>query len=180
VLLPAATVALERLHEHYGPFSCDGRTPLLQESRRHGLCLKDDEAGGPQPRCGRRPVLHTNPSLPRSLVGAETTETHAARLRELLEPHRVPAWPYAGAVALVERRGGGAREDLLVFDRWVLAGHGRRSLDAAGGLAATAPRVFDADLYRIAAGRCRQPMRRRWSTGRLTGRGARQADAFVR
>jgi hypothetical protein len=82
-------------------------------------------------------------------VGAEAPEAHAARLRELLEPRRVPAWPYAGAVALVERDAGGAREDLHVFDRWCWLGTAR-SHEAAAQLAATAPRAFDADLYRIA------------------------------
>jgi hypothetical protein len=82
-------------------------------------------------------------------VGAETPGAHAARLRELLGPRRVPAWPYAGAVALVEREAGGAREDLHVFDRWCWLGTAH-SREAAAQLAAVAPRLFDADVYRIA------------------------------
>jgi len=150
--VPAATVALERLHEHYGPFSSrPGARRFLQElAAEHGLCLKTMKLEGRSRAAAGAPCF--NHQIRRCLgacVGAETTEAHAARLRELLEPHRVPAWPYAGAVALVEREAGGAREDLLVFDRWCWLGTAR-SLDAAGRLAATAPRVFDADLYRIA------------------------------
>jgi len=82
-------------------------------------------------------------------VGAETPEAHAARLRELLEPRRVPAWPYGGAVALIERDAGGARDELHVFDGWCWLGTVRSPQEAAQ-LAGSAPRVFDADVYRIA------------------------------
>jgi hypothetical protein len=82
-------------------------------------------------------------------IGAEPSEVHGLRLRELLEARRVPAWPHAGAVALVERDASGVREDLHVFDRWCWLGTAR-SHEAAAQLAADQPRVFDADVYRIA------------------------------
>ena len=75
---------------------------------------------------------------------------HGLRLRELLEARRVPAWPHAGAVALVERDASGVREDLHVFDRWCWLGT-VRGHEAAEQLAAAGARSFDADLYRIAS-----------------------------
>ena len=71
------------------------------------------------------------------------------RLRELLAPWLIPAWPHAGAVALVERANDRLREDIHVFDRWCWLGT-VRTLDAAEALARTAPRVFEADAARLA------------------------------
>jgi len=145
-------VPLERLHEHYGPFSSrPGARRFLQElAAEHGLCLKTMRLEGRARAAADAPCF--NHQIRRCLgacIGAESFEAHAARLRELLEPRRVPAWPFGGAVALVERDAGGTREDLHVFDRWCWLGT-VRSLAAAGQLAAIAPRLFDADAYRIA------------------------------
>ena len=150
--VPASSVPLARLHEHYGPFpSRPGARRFLQElAAEHGLCLKTMKLEGRAAAAAGAPCF--NHQIRRCLgacVGAETAEAHAARLRELLEPRRVPAWPYGGAVALVEREAGGTREDLHVFDGWCWLGT-VHSPEAAGRLAATAPRVFDADVYRIA------------------------------
>jgi DNA polymerase-3 subunit epsilon len=152
LFVPAATVPLERLHEHYGPFSSrPGARRFLQElATGHGLCLKTMKLEGRARAAAGAPCF--NHQIRRCLgacVGAEPVEAHAARLRELLEPRRVPAWPYSGAVALGERDAGGTGEDLHVFDRWCWLGT-VRSREAAGQLAATAPRLFDADVYRIA------------------------------
>jgi DNA polymerase-3 subunit epsilon len=150
--VPAAAVPLERLHEHYGPFSSRaGARRFLQElAAGHGLCLKTMRLERRARAADGAPCF--NRQIRRCLgacVGAETPGAHAARLRELLGPRRVPAWPYAGAVALVEREAGGAREDLHVFDRWCWLGTAH-SREAAAQLAAVAPRLFDADVYRIA------------------------------
>jgi hypothetical protein len=82
-------------------------------------------------------------------VGEEPDEAHAQRVAALLAPARIAAWPHEGAVALIERRADGLREDLHVFDRWCWLGT-VASLDAAFALAASqTARVFDADVYRI-------------------------------
>ena len=149
----ADAVPLEQLHEHYGPFaSRPGARRWLQElAAEHGLCLKAMKLEGR----GRRAAADApcfNFQIHRcrgACVGEESAEAHAARLRELIEPRRVPAWPHAGAVALVERDAGGLREDLHVFDRWCWLGT-VRTREAAVRLAAEAPRAFDADVFRIA------------------------------
>jgi DNA polymerase-3 subunit epsilon len=105
---------------------------------------------------GRRRTPDGAPCFQRQLrrcagacVGAESAAEHAARLRELLAPWLIPAWPHAGAVALVERRADGLREDIHVYDRWCWLGT-VRTLDAAQALADSAPRVFEADAARLA------------------------------
>jgi DNA polymerase-3 subunit epsilon len=82
-------------------------------------------------------------------VGEEAADAHAQRVEALLAAARIAHWPYEGAVALIERRADGLREDLHVFDRWCWLGT-VASLDAAHALAASqTARVFDADVYRI-------------------------------
>jgi DNA polymerase-3 subunit epsilon len=149
----AAGVAPERLHEHYGPFSsrAGARRFLHELAAEHGLCLKTMKLEGRARRAAPGAPCF-NFQIRRCLgacTGEEAVETHGRRLREVLEAKRVPAWPYAGAVALVERDPGGTREDLHVFDRWCWLGT-VRSHEAAAQLAAMAPREFDADVYRIA------------------------------
>jgi len=150
--LPAAAVPLEQLHEHYGPFSSrPGARRFLQElAAEHGLCLKVMKLEGRARAAAGTPCFnHQIRRCRGACVGAEPIEAHAARLRELLEPRRVPVWPYRSAVALVERETGGTGEDLHVFDRWCWLGT-VRARQAAVQLAGAAPRLFDADVYRIA------------------------------
>lgn len=149
---PAADVPLDELAQHYGPFSSrPGARRFLKElAAEQGLCLKTmrlegrarrTDADGP---CFNQQIRRCRGAC----VGLETPAEHAARLREALAPRRVPAWPFAGAVAYAERAADGSREDLHVFDRWCWLGTvGSRA--AAAQLAAAAPRVFDADAYRI-------------------------------
>jgi len=151
--VPAAAAPLERLHEHYGPFSSrPGARRFLQElAAEHGLCLKAMKLEGRARRAAAdAPCFNFQIHRCRgACTGAEPIEAHSARLREALEPRRVPPWPFAGAVALVERSGESPRGDLHVFDRWCWLGT-VRSHEAALQLAAGRPRVFDADVYRIA------------------------------
>ncbi len=82
-------------------------------------------------------------------IGEEDASTHTQRLAALLEPIRIPPWPFDRPIALVERRGDGLREDVHVFDRWCWLGS-VRTMDVALALAQSdAPRRFEADVYRI-------------------------------
>jgi DNA polymerase-3 subunit epsilon len=152
--LPVAAVPLDELPGHYGPFSSrpGARRHLQELASEHGLCLKTMKLDGRARRAAAdAPCFNFQIRRCRgACIGAEPAAAHAARLRELLESRRVPPWPHAGAVALIERAADGAREDLHVFDRWCWLGT-VRSFDAAAKLAAAAPRAFDADVYRIAS-----------------------------
>lgn len=78
----------------------------------------------------------------------ETPEEHDARLAGALAGVGVRPWPWAGPVVVEEARAHGPRR-LQVFDRWCHLGSAQ---DEAGALAlATAPRAFDADVWRILA-----------------------------
>ncbi len=151
--LPAAAAPLDRLHEHYGPFSSRpaARRTLQELAAEHGLCLKLMKLEGRARRAAAdAPCFNWQIRRCRgACVGAESAESHAGRVRELLEPRRVPAWPFPGPVALIERATDGLREDLHVFDRWCWLGTARTP-EAATQLAAMRERVFEPDVYRIA------------------------------
>jgi DNA polymerase-3 subunit epsilon len=155
--VPAGRVALDELAAHHGPFSSrtSARTHLVEVAREHALCLK---TLGLERGTKKALVADSAPApcfayqLKRCLgacVGEEDTAAHAQRLAALVEPARIPPWPFDGPVALVERRDDGLREDLHVLDRWCWLGS-VRTLDAASALARSdAPRRFEADVYRI-------------------------------
>ncbi len=150
--VPAAAVPLQDAHRYYGPFGsrAGARRALQQLATEHGLCLKTMKLEGRARRAAADAPCF-NYQIRRcqgACVGVESTDAHAARVREQLESRRVPAWPFSGAVALIERDGAGLRDDLHVFDRWCWLGT-VSSLAAAHALAASSPRMFDADVYRL-------------------------------
>lgn len=151
--LRAAETPLEGLPELTGPFGsrASARRVLSALAREHGLCLKAMRLEGHK-RYAAPDAPCFNFQLRRCrgcCTGAEAALEHGARLAALVAPLAVPAWPYPGVVALVERNGERLREDWHVFDRWCWLGS-VRTLEAALQLARTAERCFDADVYRIA------------------------------
>ncbi len=157
---PAARLPLDRLNEFHGPFGsrAAARRSLLERAAEHGLCLKTMKLEG---RAGRSTAgapcfNHQLKRCAGCCVGAESIDAHGARVRELLASWRIPPWPFDGAVALVERDAARFAEDLHVFDRWCWLGS-VRTLAAAHELAATAPRNFEADTYRIARAALARP-----------------------
>ncbi len=150
--IPAAKTPLDQLATSYGPFSSrvSARRFLLELAREHALCPK--VIGLERPRRAVEPAPCFNFQVKKcagACVGVEPLADHGARLRERLAPMRVEPWPRAGAVAVIERNDVRLREDVHVFDRWCWLGT-VRTLAAAAELAASAPRVFEADTYRIA------------------------------
>jgi len=144
---------LERLGAAYGPFAsrAGARQFLANLAAEHALCLKTLGLEG-------RRAAHDDgtPCFNRQLdrcggacVGAESRESHGQRLRDALAPWRLPAWPFRGALALVERNADRFREDWHVFDRWCWLGT-VKTLDAARELARSAPARFEGDAARLA------------------------------
>lgn len=150
---PAARLPLARLHEFHGPFGsrAAARRLLVELAAEHGLCLKTMKLEGraAQSAAGAPCFNHQLKRCAGCCIGAEPIEAHGARVRAALARWRIPAWPFAGAVALAERDAPRFAEDLHVFDRWCWLGS-VKTLAAAHALAATAPRDFEADTYRIA------------------------------
>ncbi len=152
--IAAAKVPLEALAEHHGPFSsrASARTHVIELAREHALCLKT--LGLERASKGEAPAPCFAYQVRRcqgACIGAEALDAHAARLTELLAASRIPPWPHAGPIALVERRASdaGSREDWHVIDRWCWLDT-VRSEDAALALARSdAPRRFEPDVFRV-------------------------------
>ena len=152
-IIRAVDTTPERLPALLGPFSsrASARRRLTEIAAEHTLCMK---ALGLETRSRRAapdaPCFNFQLRRCRGCcTGAESPIDHAARVATAIEPLRVPAWPYNGAVALVERNADRGREDWHVFDRWCWLGS-VRTLDAALTLARQAARIFEVDAYRIA------------------------------
>lgn len=157
--VPALKVALDALSEHHGPFASRGsaRSHLIELAREHALCLLTlglerrskaaaaSLADAPPAPCFAFQVKRCRGAC----VGEEDAPAHATRLADALAHARIDPWPFAGTIALIERRADALREDIHVIDRWCWLGS-VRTLDAAEQLAATdAPRSFEPDVYRI-------------------------------
>jgi DNA polymerase-3 subunit epsilon len=69
--------------------------------------------------------------------GQESAEAHWARLAEALAPARLPSWPHAGAVELIERDATSGREARYVVRNWCL-------VSPAGAI-----QDFDRELFRV-------------------------------
>jgi len=136
-------VTLERLEPahpssegriRYGPFGSrsGARAVLAQLGRTHRLCdaaLGLKQGSGP---CFSRQI-HRCEGL---CDGAETPQTHHARLLSALEPWALPPWPYAGPVALQEHDPESGLTQTVVFDQWC-AWHGGQT------------QPFDVDVFRL-------------------------------
>jgi DNA polymerase-3 subunit epsilon len=139
--------------DHYGPFAsrAAARAAVIRLAAEHGLCLRVMAMEGR--RCNNDgPSPCFNYQLHRcrgACVGLESGEAHALRLREALEPWRMPAWPYAGPIALIEDAGIGVACDWHVIDRWRWLGTAHDGTQARA--LAHAPQLppFDADQFRI-------------------------------
>jgi DNA polymerase-3 subunit epsilon len=75
-------------------------------------------------------------------IGKEKPELHHARLMMAVARHRLPAWPYAGPIALREA------DVLHVVDAWCYLGAAQTE-DELHELLASGRPVFDADLFKI-------------------------------
>jgi len=154
-MIPVAQVALDELAACHGPFSsrAAARGHLAALAREHALCARklgleraarraDAEAPAP---CFAFQLKRCKGAC----VGAEDAGAHAQRLAQLLAPRRIPPWPFAAPVAIVERGADGQREDWHVIDRWCWLGS-VRAPEAARALAQSGTaRRFESDTYRI-------------------------------
>ena len=100
----------------YGPFSSPRAARELLEAiaAGEGLCwrlLGWEKRGGP---CFARQVRKCRGAC----VGEETPEAHNVRLATALEARRVPDWPFAGPVAIVERDAARGLEEAHVVHQW--------------------------------------------------------------
>ena len=81
-------------------------------------------------------------------AGRESIAEHDARLAGGLAGVGTRPWPWAGAVHVIEHQPASGRRRHHVFDRWCFLGSAADEASAAT-LAATAPRAFDVDIWRL-------------------------------
>jgi DNA polymerase-3 subunit epsilon len=131
----------------YGPFTSrrTAREALRHLAGEHALCwsaLGLEQRSGP---CFARQVRRCAGAC----VGAEPAAVHHARLAAALAPHRIPAWPYRGAVALREHDPLTGRTDLHVLRDWCWLGTASDE-GAFSSLVDNLPRAeFDPDIARL-------------------------------
>jgi DNA polymerase-3 subunit epsilon len=132
----------------FGPFCsrASARATLLELCREHALCAKalGLERGSTGTPCFARQMHRCLGACD----GLETAAAHLLRVQDALGARRIAPWPFAGAIALVERDAQRLTEDWLVADAWCVLGRVKTHA-AAIALAADAPRTLDADLYTV-------------------------------
>lgn len=131
----------------YGPFASprSARELLEEIAAQEGLCwrlLGWEKRGGP---CFARQVRKCRGAC----VGEESPEAHNLRLATALEAKRIPDWPYAGPVAIVERDAARGLEEAHVFDRWRHLGTARDEETLAGLAQPRRMPEFDPDVMKV-------------------------------
>jgi DNA polymerase-3 subunit epsilon len=136
--------ALEGL---YGPFSSRARAraalrEVAAEARLCWTALGLERRVGP---CFARQVRRCEGAC----VGAETRDSHDARLRAAMSSYALKPWPYPGLITVCERDILGERSDVHVCRDWCWLGtvHDESALEAL--LEAPPRREFDLDVYRL-------------------------------
>ncbi|KPC53379.1 exonuclease domain-containing protein [Amantichitinum ursilacus] len=147
--LEIALVPLENLAEAgpdefwFGPFRSEreAKTALTRLADAHNLCrtLLGFETVAP---CSS----HLAQKCRGGCVGKEPVGLHNARVLAALSKLKMPAWPYAGPVALAEGQGDAAV--LHVLENWNYLGSARDDEQLADLLSAPRP-AFDLDMFKL-------------------------------
>jgi len=131
----------------YGPFSSTRAARELLEAiaAEEGLCwrlLGWEKRGGP---CFARQVRKCRGAC----VGEETPEAHNVRLATALEARRIPDWPFAGPVAIVERDAARGIEEAHVVHQWRHLGTARDEGELLALAGARRLPEFDPDILKV-------------------------------
>jgi DNA polymerase-3 subunit epsilon len=131
----------------YGPFSSPRAARDLLESlaAEQGLCWRQlgwEKRGGP---CFARQVRKCRGAC----VGEESPEAHNLRLATALEARRIPDWPFAGAVAILERDAARGVEEAHVIRQWRHLGTARDDEDLAALAGTRRLPPFDPDILKV-------------------------------
>ena len=131
----------------YGPFASPRAARELLEAiaAEEGLCWRQlgwEKRGGP---CFARQVRKCRGAC----VGEESPEAHNLRLATALEARRIPDWPFAGTVAIVERDATRGIEEAHLIDRWRHLGTAREESDLEALAATRRLPPFDPDVLKV-------------------------------
>ena len=130
--------------ELFGPFRtrADALAALRGLAREHLLChtlIGLSAAGTCPPEAACRGACD----------GRESRAVHMLRMIQALARLRLPAWPFAGAIALVEEDRGRTRAELHLADAWRYLGSAAAPSDLPALQAAPNAAGFDVDVYRL-------------------------------
>ena len=131
----------------YGPFASPRAARDLLEAiaAQEGLCwrlLGWEKRGGP---CFARQVRKCRGAC----VGEESPEAHNLRLATALEAKRIPDWPFAGPVAIVERDATRGIEEAHVIHQWRHLGTARDEDELFALAASRRLPEFDPDVLKV-------------------------------
>ena len=120
---------------------------LRKLAEAHRLC--HNQIGLGTGKAGEACVAFKQKTCRGACVGKEALSLHSARLMTALAKFKRSDWPYAGAVALIERDEFGMREDFHLVNCWRYLGtaHDEAALHAL--LETRNENRFDPDTYRI-------------------------------
>ncbi|WP_197408116.1 MULTISPECIES: exonuclease domain-containing protein [unclassified Guyparkeria] len=138
----------DELHRAHGMFRSrhKGRERLTELAREHGLC---PQFLGLESGKGRACFAHQIGACRGLCAGAEPEIAHRLRLKQALAPLAFEAWPYTGAIAILESRDG--REERHLFRHWRYLGTARSPDEVDEILHGEEPDPpLDIDMYRLA------------------------------
>jgi DNA polymerase-3 subunit epsilon len=84
-------------------------------------------------------------------VGKETLGVHSARMLSALMKLKLTAWPYPGAIGVVERDELREVEEVHVVNGWRHLGRAQRGRDPGNPAGSVGSGRFDRDTYRLLA-----------------------------
>ena len=116
----------------------------------HGLCLQ--ALGYDKPVSGRGACFrHQVRRCAGLCAGRESAEAHHMRLAAALARQKIDAWPWRGAVGVVEEDADRDCVEIHVVHNWCFLGSARTESEVAELLAGARQPRFDLDQYRILA-----------------------------
>jgi DNA polymerase III subunit epsilon len=142
----------------YGPFrsKSDAFAALRGLSRSNALCLRLIGLETGTGACS----AYTSGKCRGACVDNESRIAHTLRLIQALYRMRIPEWPHAGPVAILERDFARTRAELHVARDWCYLGSAHEPSEVPALLDPTAPLpTFDIDVFRLLQ-RCLQDPKR--------------------
>lgn len=129
---------------------------LSKISREYHLCNKLLGLEKPRGCCFGYQLKHCNGAC----IGEEPPGLYNRRVEQAFEGRRVQAWPFAGGIAIEEKRGRTGEGEVFLVDNWCLLSSFRYG-DLGFGDHSGGSRRFDYDSYKILSRFLQKPSNRR-------------------
>ncbi len=121
---------------------------LRKIAEAHQLCLVVlglERTSAP----GRACIAYPLHQCKGACIGKEPVGLHSARLMSALAKLKLTAWPYPGAIGIVETDEVTGRRDIHVISGWRYLGTAHDEADIAGLLETSGQTAFDRDAYQV-------------------------------